>query len=70
MNGDVRGHRGEVGSHRFAEFLFCIPPFSRSLKKNPLSLKTHYSSIGLLEERERERNGETDTEADSESKDS
>lgn len=53
-NGDVRGRRGEVGSLRFAEFLSRIPPFSCSLEKNPLSLKTHYSSIGLLEGEKRE----------------
>lgn len=49
-NGDIRGDGGEVGSHRFAEFLSCIPLSLASWeKKNPLSLKTHYSSIGLLE---------------------
>lgn len=42
---------------------FCPASLFLSLleKKNPLSLKTHYSSIGLLEgkkrERERERGG-------------
>lgn len=49
--GDMRGDGGEVGSHRFAEFLSCIPFLSLLGKKNPLSLKTHYSSIGLLEKK-------------------
>lgn len=56
--GDRRGDGGEVGSHWFAEFLPCIPlslaPWQKKKKKNPLSLKTHYSSIGLLEKK-RER---------------
>jgi hypothetical protein len=54
----LRGHGGEVGSHWFAEFLSYIPPFSSSLKNNPLSLKTHYSSIDLLEKKKKkEREG-------------
>lgn len=46
----MREDGGEVGSHWFAEFLSCIPlSLAPWEKKNPLSLKTHYSSIGLLE---------------------
>lgn len=52
-NGDIRGDGGEVGSHRFAEFLSCIPlslaPWEK--KKSIISKNTLFFNWPFREKR-------------------